>query len=92
MILKFFKGKTVIFVSLLTLIAGGVGGFFIGKNQATSSQPTSPQQMQNRFGGNGKAPDSPNGGTDANAGASANSGSSSSNDSNTSANSASASV
>lgn len=88
MILKFFKGKTVIFVSLLTLIAGGVGGFFIGKNQATSSQPNSPQQMQNRFGGYGKAPDSSNGGTDANAGASANSGSSSSDTSSSSASTA----
>ncbi len=30
-VLKLLKGKEIIFVSLLTLIVGGVGGFFIGK-------------------------------------------------------------
>ncbi len=32
-VLKLLKGKEIIFVSLLTLIVGGVGGFFIGKGK-----------------------------------------------------------
>ena len=37
-VLKLLKGKEIIFVSLLTLIVGGVGGFFIGKGQSNQSQ------------------------------------------------------
>lgn len=50
-VLKLLKGKEIIFVSLLTLIVGGVGGFFIGKGQSNQSQQNNFQeQMQNRFG------------------------------------------
>ena len=49
-VLKLLKGKEIIFVSLLTLIVGGVGGFFIGKGQSNQSQQNNFQeQMQNRF-------------------------------------------
>ena len=57
-VLKLLKGKEIIFVSLLTLIVGGVGGFFIGKGQSNQSQQNNFQeQMQNRFGQNGRSPD-----------------------------------
>ena len=62
-IIKFFKGKELIFVSLLTLIIGGAAGFFIGKSQ--TSQPAQNRfqwQRQRHFGEN-------NGNTDANSGA-----------------------
>ncbi|MFK5218915.1 hypothetical protein [Lactococcus cremoris] len=50
-IFRLLKGREIIFVSLLTLIIGGVGGFFIGRSQTNQSQQTNFQkQMQNRFG------------------------------------------
>ena len=63
-VLKLLKGKEIIFVSLLTLIVGGVGGFFIGKGQSNQSQQTNFQeQMQHRFGQNGRSPDTNSGAT-----------------------------
>ncbi|MBD5855205.1 hypothetical protein [Lactococcus lactis] len=63
-VLKLLKGKEIIFVSLLTLIVGGVGGFFIGKGQSNQSQQNNFQeQMQNRFGQNGRSPDTNSGAT-----------------------------
>ena len=63
-VLKLLKGKEIIFVSLLTLIVGGVGGFFIGKGQSNQSQQNNFQeQMQNRFGQNRENPDTNSGAT-----------------------------
>lgn len=63
-VFKLLKGKEIIFVSLLTLIVGGVGGFFIGKGQSNQSQQNNFQeQMQNRFGQNGRSPDTNSGAT-----------------------------
>ncbi len=33
-VFRMLKGREIIFVSLLTLIIGGVGGFFIGRSQS----------------------------------------------------------
>ena len=63
-VLKLLKGKEIIFVSLLTLIVGGVGGFFIGKGQSNQSQQNNFQeQLQNRFGQNRENPDTNSGAT-----------------------------
>ena len=63
-VFRMLKGREIIFVSLLTLIIGGVGGFFIGRSQTNQSQQTNFQkQMQNRFGQNGRSPDTNSGAT-----------------------------
>lgn len=63
-VFRMLKGREIIFVSLLTLIIGGVGGFFIGRSQTNQSQQTNFQkQMQNRFGQNRKNPDTNSGAT-----------------------------
>lgn len=63
-VLKLLKGKEIIFVSLITLIVGGIGGFFIGKGQSNQSQQNNFQeQMQNRFGQNRRTPDTNSGAT-----------------------------
>ena len=63
-VFRLLKGIEIIFVSLLTLIVGGVGGFFIGKGQSNQSQQNNFQeQMQNRFGQNRENPDNNSGAT-----------------------------
>jgi hypothetical protein len=61
-VFKLLKGKEIIYVSLLTLIAGGVGGFFIGKGQSSQLQQNNfQQQRQSQFGQNTDSPDTNSG-------------------------------
>jgi len=51
-ILHLFKEKTVVYMSLLTLVLGGLAGYYLGQRQANADSGQNLQQMQNRPSGN----------------------------------------
>ncbi|MEY8513538.1 hypothetical protein [Lactococcus taiwanensis] len=74
-ILHLFKEKTVVYMSLLTLVLGGLAGYYLGQRQANADSGQNLQQMQNRPSGNGSNRTENNqGAPDVNSGASNNGG------------------